>query len=54
MGKFCVDVEVMYAIRGNRSMFQSARLGCLLNPGFTPSKAVATSLAFSSLKGGKY
>lgn len=22
MGKFCVDVQVMYAIRGNRSMYQ--------------------------------
>ena len=24
MGKFCVDVQVMYAIRGNRSMYQLA------------------------------
>lgn len=22
MGKFCVDVQVMYAVRGNQSMYQ--------------------------------
>ena len=27
MGKFCVDVEVMYAIRGNQSMYQRASPG---------------------------
>lgn len=27
MGKFCVDVQVMYAIRGNRSMYKEASPG---------------------------